>query len=390
MLQDERVDHALVGLAAEGGEQLLALFTLVAQEGGGILAHLTGEILAHVLDLVLNEGGRVFECGPGDGGLQHRAAQLLLHLLVGPLAQLLGDPPAQIGERLELLRHLHREVVVRIRQLFLFHLVDRHLERDRLAGHLVVVPVFIDLDIDLMLHAGFDADQLLDQTRHADVLAFAQRELRARLVEDLFAVNDGAQVGGEAIVQLRRALDRLEHRVVAAQVEDPLLDRLLAVFAFGPGDGDPAVVAQLDGGRQRHGGPQGERLAAGDLHAGRRDRLETLALQRLLHGLRHHPLGGLLEDGVNAQRALHDGARRFALAEAGDAEALREPPRGLIQRAPHALLFELDLEQHLGFGDAFGSDFHSPTIRLSVVHARVRLSISARRILAPPIISRAG
>ena len=368
---------------------MLALFALVAQEGGGVLAHLAGEILAHVLDLVGDEGGRVLERGLGDGGLEHGGAELLLGPLFGALAQLIGDPRAQLGECLELVGDFHCEVVVGIGQFLLLDFVNRGVEGHGLPCDFVVGPVFVHIDVELVLNADLEAEQLLEQSGQGDLLALAQEELRAALAEHFFFADEGAEVGGDLIVELGRALDRFEQGVAAAQREHLLVDQIFAVFALGACDGDAAVVAQLDGGRQGDGDAQGERLAGGDLDFGRRDRFQPFAVERFLHGLGQHPLGGFLEDGVGAERALDDLAGRFAFAEAGDAVALREAARGLIERALNPLVVQLDVEHHLSFGDAFRSDLHSPTTR-SRTPARVAASISAPLLGASGVICRAG
>ena len=165
--------------------------------------------------------------------------------------------------------------------------------------------------------------------------------------------------------------------MAAAQREHLLVDQFFAVLALGAGDGDAAVVAQFDGGREGDGDAQGERLAGGDLDFGRRDHFQAFALERFLHGLGQHPLGGFLEDGVDAERALNDLAGCFAFAEAGDAVALGEAARGLIERALDALVVQLDVEHDLSFGDAFRSDLHSPTTRSHDAGARCCEHISA-------------
>ena len=229
-----------------------------------------------------------------------------------------------------------------------------------------------------MLHADLEADQALCEARHGQRLPLAEMQIGARLADDLLIVDDGADIGGHLIVELRRALDRFQHRVAAAHRQHLLVHQLLAVFALRALNGDAAVVADFDGGRQRHGGAQRDRAAAGDLDLRGRDRVEPLALHRLLQRLRHHPLCRLFEDRVDAERELDDLARGFALAEAGDGVALREPPRRLIQRALDPLVVQLDIQHHLSFRDALCSDFHSPTTRSRNAHtALLRASMRA-------------
>ena len=168
VLQDEGVDDPLVGLAAEAGQQLLSLLRSVAQERVGVLTHLPREVGPHVLDLVLDERWRIFERGLADHGLHDRLAELLIGLTVSLFAQPALDSLAQIVIGLELLRDLHRKVVIGIGQLFRLHVVDGDGEGDGLAGYFCIVPIVIDLDVDLMFLADSDADKALSQSWHAD------------------------------------------------------------------------------------------------------------------------------------------------------------------------------------------------------------------------------
>ena len=289
----------------------------------------------------------------------------LLDLAVGLLAQARFDPFAEFGEGLEFLRDFHREVVVGVGQLFGLDIVDCDGEGDRLARDLFVVPIVGDLDRDHVLVADGGADQLLTQSRHADDRVFAQVELRALLIEDLLTVDFGVDIGRHAVVEFGRALDRFEHGVLAAQFEQALLQHVLGVFALRLGDGDAAVVAQLDHGRQGNGRLERDRLALGDFDAGLGDRFQAFLLQSLGQRLGNQSLGGLFEDGVGAERALDDAARRLALAEAGDAVALRQTAGGLVERFLDPRIVQLDFEQHLRLGHAFSGYFHGTPSQLA-------------------------
>ena len=398
LVEHQRRDHAVMGLRAEAVQQRVGpLVALVAQERRRILPHLPREVLPHVLDFVLHQRRRVLQRCLGDHRLEHGLTQLLFDPLIRLLAQALRQLRAQIGERLELVGNLHREIVVRVGQILSLDLVDRDPKRDGLPRHLLVAPILVHIDLKLVLHADLEADQTLREARHGQRLPLAEMQIGARLADDLLIVDDGADVGGHLIVELRRALDGFEHRVAAAHRQHLLVYQLLAVFALRALDGDAAVVADFDGRRQRHSRAQRDRPAAGDLDLRRRDRIEPFALHRLLQRLRHHPLGRLFEDGVDAERELDDLARRFALAEAGDAVALRKPPRRLIQRALNPLVVQLDIQHHLSLRDALCSDFHSPTTRSRNAHTallcasmrawREHISASA---LARRFICRAG
>ena len=142
---------------------------------------------------------------------------------------------------------------------------------------------------------------------------------------------------------------QLEDRVIDHLVRDH--DRLLV------GD-DAAVIAEIDGGLKGHGGLEADRPAFQDLEAGRANRRQALLPQGFLVRLRDKALDGFIEDHVRAEGALDDGAGRPALAEARDAVAQGEPPRGVVERLLDALVVDFDLEDHLGLRDALRGDFH--------------------------------
>ena len=147
-------------------------------------------------------------------------------------------------------------------------------------------------------------------------------KLCSGLVEDLFTFDLGAHVGGDTVIELGLALDRLEHGVLTAQLEQSFLEHLLGKLALRLGDRNALIVAELHHRRQWDRGSERDRFPAGDFDARLRDRIKFFLFQRLSQGLRDEPLGRFLEHGIGAERVLDHAPGRFALAEAGDAEAL--------------------------------------------------------------------
>jgi len=62
------------------------------------------------------------------------------------------------------------------------------------------------------------ADQLLAQSGDADDGAFAEMKLCARLIQDLFAIDFSAHIGGDSIIEFGLALDRLAATDLASQL----------------------------------------------------------------------------------------------------------------------------------------------------------------------------
>ena len=306
---------------------------------------------------MLHEQGRELDGGAVEDGLHQRGVVRCARALLRAAAQIFLQAEAQAGESLEV-AGLGGEVVVGVGQDLLLDLLDIDGEDGGAAGDVLVVPVVGGVHAEAVLADG-QADHLIDDAGDADHHALAEVELGVGPLEDLLAVDRGVDVGLDAVVEFGGAVDGLDDGVLAAHLEDGVLDVLLGDADGLLDQGDVPVGAEVDLGGHGHARADADGVAVDGFDLGRADGRDALLLDGLLVGLGDHALDGLFEDGVGAERLLDDDAGGLALAEAGDAIALREPLGGLIERLGHALIVELDLEEDLGLGDAFGGDFHA-------------------------------
>ncbi len=119
------------------------------------------------------------------------------------------------------------------------------------------------------------------------------------------------------------------------------------------------VVAQPHRGPDRHRGPEDERLLLNDVQPRLVYRLDLVLVQGLVVGFGDEHVQRLVHQPLPAQVALQHLARGLALAKAGELGALRQATVGPFQGALHLVRFDLDLEDDLTIGGAFGGNPHA-------------------------------
>ena len=249
-------------------------------------------VLEVVLDLVVDDQVRHLD----RGGLGDLEEGLLLVLGVG--AALLAGEQVRLDV---LAQGLHRiitvpdtlgELIVEFGELFSLHGVDGRLEPRRLARQVFVLEVLGHLDRERRLLALRQADQRLVEVRHGEAPANVRDVVDGFAADDLLAlaavVDPADDRQAREVVLPQGAVRGLPHRDVAAQLLEHAVDLLLADLDRVLLDAHGPVVAEVDGGRERHGGGEARRIESLDGDLWDAAELQLLVLDGLRRGLVDH------------------------------------------------------------------------------------------------------
>ena len=263
---------------------------------------------------------------------------------------------AQRLEAGEALANLTRELIVQRRQPLLLDLFDDDgerpsLPRERLGagrsgyGH-------------LFGHPFLGADNALRETGQEDGDAVTRCELEIVVSEHLAPVDLAADFGSHQVASLHRAFHRLMQGVAVASLLHRLVYVLLGHDDAGPAEAQLGVVTQLHRRTDGDGSLEEQRLLLDDVQLRLVYHLDLLLLQGLVVGLGYQNIKRLVHQSFPAHVALQHTARGLPFAKAGDIGALYEATVSPIQGALHLVRLDLDLQDHLTFGDAFDGNPH--------------------------------
>jgi hypothetical protein len=334
-------------------DQLVARFPLHLQEHVGVHP-LLRELAFHPLpafgrsrgdDVVGDLDGRVV-----DRRVHRGDAEVFLGAAVQRAADFLADVATELLQRVEL-GGVGGEVVVELGKDFFPHLFDLDFEDRVLARQFLFLVLVREGDLDLDLVAGTGAGQLLLEV--VDQLARAERQ---QIVVGLAAreglvVDEALEVDQHRVALFGGALDRLEAREalsypVDLRVDDLLVD-LFVLFAYL----EAFVLAELRLRPHADGELEGQRLALGlrgrlEVDVRVADRRDAGVQQRRFVPLRQRVADRFGQDGGEAHPLDHQVRRRFAFAEAGEAEFARHRAGGAVGGALDVLGGNLRLDLH--------------------------------------------
>ena len=369
----ERLDHLLVGdlellglgdrrhhglalqlflrIGLRLGDQLIPRFALHLQEHVGVHP-LLGELAFHPFPAFGRPRGDDV-VGDVDGRVVHRGvdrcdAEVFLGTAVQRAADFLADVAAELLQRLELGR-VGGEVVVEVRKDFFPHLFDRDLEDRVLAGQFLFLVVVREGDLDLDLVAGVGAGQLILEV--VDQLARTERQQVVVGLAALkgLAVDEALEVDQHRVALFRGALDRLEAREALADPVDLGGDDLLVDLFVLLADLERLVLAELRHRAHADDEFEAQRLALGlrggdEVDVGFADRRDAGVEERRFVPLGQRVTDRFGEDGGEAHPLDHQVRRRFAFAEAGEAEFARHRAGGAVGGALDVFGLNLGLD----------------------------------------------
>ena len=284
-----------------------------------------------------------------DRGVDRGDPEVFLGAAVQRAADFLADVGAELLQRVEL-GGVGGEVVVELGEDFLPHLLHLHFEDGVFAGQFrfLVLVGEGDLDVDLVARGG--ADQLVLEV--VDQLARAERQqvvVGLAALEGL-AVDEALEVDQHRVALLGGALDRLEAREALADPVDLGVDDLLVDLFLLAADLEPLVLAELG----RPGAPPTSNLKVSGSPSA--SGVATISMSGSPIGVTaasssaasyHSGSASRIASASTAAEAEaldHQRRRRFAFAEAGQAEFARHRAGGAVGGALDVLRRHLRLD----------------------------------------------
>ena len=300
------------------------------------------------MHLVFDELGRHRDLDGGDQRVDElvaRGGTLHVDRLLG---EALGEAVAQLGDRVELARHLG-EVVVGVGQLALLDGGDAHRDLGLVAGVVAADERRAERGV---LTGGERVDGLVDALQQ---LARSDLVRHALGAVDLGAVDRGDEVQLDEVARLRGAVDGHERAEAAAQTVELGVDGRVVGRDGLDLDGDVLQLGQVELGTDVDldldlevagevllvrplddlggGTPDGAHLVRGDGLA--EEAVEALA-------------DGVLDDGATADTLVDDRGGHLALAEAGDLDVLRDVLVRVGDRGLELIGGDRDVQLHPG------------------------------------------
>ena len=287
-----------------------------------------------------------------DGLLDGRDLELLLGAGVAGGLQALADVAAQFVHGLEL-ADVGGEGVVQVGDDLLLDLLDGHGELRLLAGELLRVVVLGEGDVEGLLGAGRQPEELLFEPRDEVAAADLVHLVLALRALDKLAVTAAGHVHEHEVAVLDGAvLDRLQARKPLLQHRQLRRDLLVGDLHLALGDLEALVLAE---GRHGHGlDLEREAVVLGlvqraDLQVRGADGVlpETGLAEGLVAPLRDGVLEGLAADEVCADVLDHEVDRHAALAEPRELHLVADLGHSAVVGLLHGLGRDFDAELDL-------------------------------------------